>query len=186
MSMVAVTTLHDAAGADVAKEALTDCGIPVEVRRLGADPYFGSATAAAFELRVPADRVTEAETALAALEHQLAEVLLAAAGVPPSSEDERGSTALPPPELRPRKVAWAIALGLVGPVPGCGLLYARAFRLGWAMLGGSVVLFAAAVVAGNPDWLGLVLGAKIADVLLAPIFAARFNRKLGENNAADA
>ena len=186
MAMVAVTTMHDLGGAEVAKEALADCGIPVEVRRLGADVYFGSPTATAFEVRVPADRVADAHAALAALEAELEQAVLAAAGVPPSSEDERGSAALPPPERRPRKLAWAVALGLVGPVPGCGLLYARAFGLGWTMAAASAVLFAAAVVAGNPDWLALVLGAKIADVLLAPIFAARFNRKLGDHHAADA
>ena len=54
MTMVAVTTLRDAAGADVAKEALADHGITVEIKRMGANAYFGSATAEEFEVRVPA------------------------------------------------------------------------------------------------------------------------------------
>lgn len=184
--MVAVTTLRDAAGADVAKEALADRGIPVEVRRLGADPYFGSPTAFAFEVRVPADRLADAEAALAALEAESEALVLAAAGVPPASEDERGSAALPPPELRPRKVAWAVALALLLPVPGCGLVYARAFALGWTLIGASLALSAAAAVANNPDWLGLVLGAKILDLLLAPILVVRFNHELGDKHAASA
>jgi hypothetical protein len=175
-----VTTLRDAAGAGVAEEALTDRGIPVEIRRLGVNAYFGSPTAEEFEVRVPAERVDEAQAVLAALEGALAEVLLAQAGVPPGADDLRGSTDLPPPELRPRKLSWAVALGLVGPVPGCGLLYARAFRVGWTFVGASLALFAAAVVAGNSDALVIIAALKGADIVLAPFAAARFNRQLVE------
>lgn len=184
MDMVAVTTLRDGAGAEVAKEMLAERGITVEIRRLGVNAYFGSPTAEEFEVRVPAHRVAEAQAVLDQMAEELERAALAEAGVAPESDDERGSAELPPPELRPRKPSWAIALGLVGPVPGCGVLYARAFALGWTMVGLSITLFVGALVGGNPDLLALVIALKAADVLIAPFAAARFNRKLKEQHAA--
>jgi hypothetical protein len=178
MSMVAVTTLRDAAGADVAKEALADHGLAVEVKRLGANAYFGSATGEEFEVRVPADRVAEAHKILDALAEELEQQVLAEAGIAPDDEASRGSAELPPPEKRPRKVAWAVALGLVGPLPGCGLLYARAARLGWTFVGMTIALFVGGVVAGNGDALALIALLKALDIVMAPFFAARFNKKL--------
>src|SRR5438067_9740258 len=127
MKMVAVTTMRDAAGAEVAKELLAERGIDVEIRRMGSNAYFGSPTAEEFEVRVPEDAVDEAHRLLDGMAEELERAALAEAGVPPGDGDMRGGDELPPPEERPRKVSWAIALGLVGPLPGCGLLYARAF-----------------------------------------------------------
>jgi hypothetical protein len=184
MKMVAVTTVRDTAGAQVAEEMLRDRGIPVEIKRLGYNAYFGAPTSEEFEVRVPADRAVEAHALLDGMAEENERAALAEAGVPPSDEDERGSAELPPPELRPRKVSWAIALGLVGPVPGCGLLYARAFPLGWTFVGMSLLLFPVAIVAGNPDLLLGVALLKAVDIVLAPFFAARFNRNLKERDAA--
>jgi hypothetical protein len=181
--MVAVTTLRDAAGAEVAKEMLAERGITVEIRRMGYNAYFGSPTGEEFEVRVPEDAVDEAQGVLEAMSEELERAALAEAGVPPRDGDTRGGDDLPPPELRPRKVSWAIALGLVGPIPGCGLLYARAFAFGWTMLGLSLALFVASL-AINPDFFGILIGLKAADVLIAPFAAARFNRKLKESHAA--
>ena len=186
--MVAVTTLRDAAGAEVARELLAERGIAVEIRRLGGNAYFGSPTGVEYEVRVPADRVDEARTLLEGMADEMARAALAEAGVAPESEDERGHADLPPPELRPRKPAWAVALALVGPLPGCGLLYARAFALGWMMAGASLALFCAALVVGNANWLLVCAGLKAADVLVAPFAAARFNRSLEnrkEQHASD-
>ena len=188
MKMVAVATLRDAAGAEVAREMLAERGIRVEIKRLGMNAYFGSPTAEEFEVRVPADRVAEAQAVLDAMAEELERAALAEAGVAPGDDDARGGDELPPPELRPRKVAWAIALGLVGPIPGCGVLYARAFALGWIFVGASVALFVASG-AINPDFFGGLIVLKAADVLIAPFAAARFNRKLShrkleENHAA--
>ena len=184
--MVAVTTLRDSAGAEVAKELLAERGITAEIRRMGYNPYFGSPTAEEFEVRVPEEALADAEALLDGMAEELERAALAEAGVPPGDDDERGATELPPPELRPRKVAWAVALGLVGPLPGCALLYARSFALGWSMAGASLALFVAAVVAGNPDWLAIVGGLKAADTLIAPFAVVRFNRKLEEQHAPTA
>jgi hypothetical protein len=184
VKMVAVTTLHDAAGAEVATELLAERGIAVEIRRLGASPYFGAPTAEEFEVRVPADAVDLAHRLLDGMAEELERAALAEAGIPPGEGDARGGDDLPPPEERPRKLAWAIALGLVGPVPGCGLLYARAFALGWIMAGASLALFAAAVAGGDARLLAAVGGLKAADILIAPFAAARFNRTLKEPHAA--
>ena len=183
MKMVAITTMRDAAGADVAKELLAEHDIPVELRRLGANPYFGSPTAAEYEVRVPEESLARAQALLDGMAEELERAALAEAGVPPEDDDARGGDELPPPELRERKVSWAVALGLVGPIPGCGVLYARAFALGWTMVGVSLAMFVASL-AINPDFFGVLLALKAADVVVAPFCAARFNRKLREHNAA--
>jgi hypothetical protein len=183
MKMVAVTTLRDAAGAEVAKEMLAEHGISAEVRRLGYNPYFGSPTAEEFEVRVPEESLVEAQRFFEAMHEELERAALAEAGVPPDEDDVRGGDDLPPPELRARKVSWAVALGLVGPIPGCGVLYARAFALGWTMVGVSLAMFVASM-AINPDFFGVLLALKAADVIVAPFCAARFNRKLREHHGA--
>ncbi|MGZ3438697.1 MAG: putative signal transducing protein, partial [Polyangia bacterium] len=173
MKMVAVTTVRDGGAAEVAKEALADHGIRVEVRRMGSNVYFSALTAEEFEVRVPEDRVDEAHDVLAALEEDLEAAVIALAGVPPENEEERGNSDLPPPEERPRKISWAIALGLVGPIPGCGVLYARAFKLGWTMVGMSAATFVAALGSGQPALFGILLGLKGLDIFYSPILAAQ-------------
>jgi hypothetical protein len=180
--MVAVTTLRDSAGAEVAKEMLAERGITVEIRRMGYNPYFGSPTGEEFEVRVPEDALDEAHRLLDGMSEELERAALAEAGVPPGADDAPGGDDLPPPELRPRKVSWAIALGLVGPIPGCGLLYGRAFAIGWTFVG---LTFGAILSAGmNPHALDVLIGLKALDIVLAPFAAARFNRKLKEPHAA--
>jgi hypothetical protein len=182
--MLVLTTLQDAAAAEVAREALADAAIPVAVRRLGGDVYLGSGTTHSYELRVADERLADARRVLAELEADMEQAAIAAAGVPPMDEDERGSAALPALADRPRKVAWAIALGLVGPLPGSGILYARSFKLGWTVVGMSLLSLIAGFTLHEPNAFGLFLALKGADVLLAPFLAARFNRKLGEQDAA--
>jgi hypothetical protein len=183
MKMVAVTTLRDAAGAEVAREMLAERGIDVEIKRLGMNAYFGAPTAEEFEVRVPEESLVEAQRFFEAMHEELERAALAEAGVPPDDDDVRGGDDLPPPELRERKVSWAVALGLVGPIPGCGVLYARAFALGWTMVGLSLALFVGAI-AINPDLFPLLIALKAADVVIAPFAAARFNRKLREHHGA--
>jgi hypothetical protein len=182
--LVVVATMQDSAAADVAREAIADAGIPVEVRRLGGDAYFGSMTASTYELRVPDERLADAQRLLEALEVDMEQAALAAAGVPPTEEDERGAAALPSLERRPRKLAWAIALALVGPLPGTGVLYARSFALGWTMMGLTLGSFVMAFTLHGHDPLLVMLALKGIDLVLAPILAARFNRTLEEQDAA--
>ncbi len=182
--LVVVATLQDSAAADVAREAIADAGIAAEVRRLGGDAYFGSGTAYSYEVRVPGEAVDDARRVLTALEEDMEQAAIAAAGVPPGEEDERGSAALPPVEERPRKIAWAVALALVGPLPGVGALYARAFALGWTFVGMSLAGIVAGFALDSLSPFRLVIALKVADVLLAPWLAARFNRKLEDRNAA--
>ncbi len=56
------------------------------------------------------------------------------------------TTSAAPPSCRLRSCGRARwpgrwRLGLVGPLPGCALLYARSFALGWSMAGASLALF---------------------------------------------
>jgi hypothetical protein len=183
--MVAVTTVREPGGAEVARESLAEHEIPVEIRRMtNFQLYFGAPTAEEFEVRVPEDRVDEAREILDALSEELQQRVLAEAGVPPGEGDTPGGDELPPPELRPRKPAWGVAIALIAPIPGCGLLYARAFRLGYLLLGVSIGLWLFGAWAGNPDWLLYSFMLKPVDAVLAPFAAARFNRKLKENHAA--
>jgi hypothetical protein len=101
MKRVAVTTVRDEGAAQVAKETLAELGIEVELRRQAINPYFGAATADVFEVRVPEDRLVEAEHALARLEKEVEEALIAAAGAsvaeaePPKPTVERNRLTAP-------------------------------------------------------------------------------------------
>jgi hypothetical protein len=121
---------------------------------------------------------------LEALEADMEQAAIAAAGVPPEEEEERGNATLPSIEDRPRKISWAIALALVGPLPGTGVLYARSFALGWSMVGMSLASIIGCFVVGLKDPFTLTLVLKLLDLVLAPILAARFNRKLEGQHAA--
>jgi hypothetical protein len=182
MKTVVVATFHESAGADVARELVADAGIRAELRRVGGDVYLGSMTAAAYELRVPEHDVGVAREILATLEADLEQAAIAAAGVGPASDDERGDASLPAPEERPRKLSWAIAFGLVSPVPGFGVMYARQIALGWIVVGMSLASLLAAF--NGTDARALLLVLKAVDLVLAPVFAVRFNKKLKETHAA--
>jgi hypothetical protein len=184
--MVVLTTFQDSAGADVAREAVADAGIPAELRRVGGDVYLGSMTGNSYELRVPEDRVHDAEGVLAALEEDMEQAAIAAAGVPIDYEDERGNAALPAVEDRPRKLSWAIAFALISPLPGLGVMYARQYLLGLAF---AVTTLCLGMIRQFLDLTTtetylLLLGLKVADLVLAPILTVRFNRKLEEKHAA--
>src|SRR2546430_10408748 len=114
MTMVAVTTLREAGGAEVAKEALADRGIPVEIKRLtNFSLYFGAPAPEEFEVRVPPEHLDEALEVLEALREEMELKVLAEAGVAPTDQSDE----LPPPERRPRKLAWSVAIALIAPVP---------------------------------------------------------------------
>ena len=68
----------------------------------------------------PRSALAEAQRLLDGMAEELERAALAEAGVPPDDDDVRGGDELPPPELRERKVSWAVALGLVGPSPAVG------------------------------------------------------------------
>ena len=179
MTMVAVTTLREAGGAEVAKEALADRGIPVEIRRFtNFGLYFGAPAGEEFEVRVPEAHLDEARALLDALSEELVKSVLAEAGVPPGEEEEPDE--LPALEKQPRKLSWAIAIALSAPLPGCCLLYGRAFRLGYLFVGLFVALTIGGMASGDSKVLMLAFLLKPIDAVLGPIFAARFNRKLRE------
>jgi hypothetical protein len=105
---VAVTTVQARGEAEVLAEALKDAEIPVELKRLGASPYLPVATDGQYEVRVPEDRLKEAEAVLT----QLSEDAEVAA--------TRESALAAPPTAAPsgkafdgRTVAMAVALVLL-------------------------------------------------------------------------
>src|SRR5204862_8094065 len=125
---------------------LADRGIPVEIKRLSTfSLYFGAPAPDELEFRVPLEHLKEALEVLEALRQEMELNVLAEAGVAPGDESDE----LPPPERRPRKLAWAVAISLIAPIPGCGLLYARAFRLGYLMFGLCAAFFVAGMATGN-------------------------------------
>jgi hypothetical protein len=182
--MTAVTTLRDPGSAEVLREALAERDIPVEVRRTTNFQLYFGAPGEEFELRVPAEHLDDARKLIEALSEELQKSVLAEAGVAPGENDAAyADDELPPPERRPRKPAWAVGISLISPIPGCGLLYARAFRLGYLVMGLTGACVVGAAVLSDPEpLLGVVLLLKPLDAILAPIFAARFNRKLAKQS----
>jgi hypothetical protein len=74
MRWVAVDTVGDEGAAEVAREALEACDLPVEIKRVGANPYLGARVE--IEVRVPEERLAEAEAVLAQLEIDAEEAAL--------------------------------------------------------------------------------------------------------------
>ena len=128
MKMVAVTTLRDPAGAEVAKEMLAERGIAVEIRRMGYNPYFGSPTSEEFEVRVPEHAVDEAHAVIESMAEELERAALAEAGVPPGEDDARGGDDLAPPELQPRKVSWFSKAASIASASSCCACSFTAYR----------------------------------------------------------
>ena len=106
MRFVTVSTVRDDGAAQVAREALEAAGIAVEVRRLGASPYFGAVTASEYEVRVPEERVADGEAVLAQLALELETALVSQA----ESPDTVAETAADEP--RPTRPSALIAAGI--------------------------------------------------------------------------
>ena len=111
MRFVVVITVPDEGAAQVASEALRDRGIEVELRRQGMqNPYVPSGAAAhLYEVRVPEDKVQAAEAALAHLEVELEQALIAQAG---AAADEQEADE-PAPEPRRFGAAQTLYFGLI-------------------------------------------------------------------------
>lgn len=177
MKWVAVTTVRDEGAAQVARDSLDSRGIPVELKRMMPNAYLGSATPAEIEVRVPEDRADDAHQVLEGLEAELEQAMLAEAGVPPEEGEPTGAK-LPPPEERPKKISWAIALALVFPVPcmPAGMMYARApLPLSMTILGLSGALM---LIGKGEAAVFAIFGSRALDLILAPVFAVRENRRL--------
>ena len=116
MKLTAVTKVHDPGAAEVAREELASRGMPVELKRLGNDPYFGS-VGVEIEIRVPSDRVKEAEAILAQLAEEAEEAALSQSTEAPPVEDAAPERTPRPPVPRALVVGVAalvvIAFGLV-------------------------------------------------------------------------
>ena len=107
MRWVAVDTVGDEGAAQVAREALVACEIPVELKRVGANPYLGARVE--IEVRVPDERLADAEEVLAQLEIDAEAAASAASLAPPEPEpaeleDEPSLQTAPPP----RRLSWGV------------------------------------------------------------------------------
>ena len=109
MRLVTVTTVRDEGAAQVAKEALNDRGITVELRPQRINPYFASMTATVYEVRVAERDAAAAEEALAHIEAQLEQALIAQAG---AAADEHEADE-PKPEPRRFGAAQTLYFGLI-------------------------------------------------------------------------
>src|SRR5579871_2573023 len=169
MKWIAVATVRDAGALELTKQAIAEAGIPVDVMRLGSNPYFPTATASQWEVRVPEDRVADAEDELERLEAHAEESLLAEAGGADEDEpvEERGVQRSAPVE-KPRKLSWAIVISLLVPFPA-GCLYARQVPIGYILCG----MFAVGWIAsfgGIRNGAAVALFARAVDLALAPCF----------------
>ncbi len=170
--MIAISVVRDEAAAELAREALDAVGIEVEIKRLGGNAYFGSMTHEQWEVRVPEDRQREAMAELDRLGQEVELAAIAEAGVPAGDDSDDLD------EEQPRKIAWAIALGLLQPIPGAACMYARAFRVGLIVFGASIALFVAGAANLFDRGLEAWIGAKLLDLILAPFFVVQYNRSL--------
>jgi hypothetical protein len=174
--MITISKVRDRAAAEVAKEALSSINIPVEIRLMGQNPYFGNASAEEWEVRVPDEHEEAALDELDRLAEEMEQAVYAEAGVPPP-EDEADD--LKASSDRPKKVSWALAISLLLPFPGGGCMYARANGPGLTILGVWLGLTLATIIGVQVPWgMQLWLGCNLVDLLLAPFFVARFNRRL--------
>lgn len=169
MDFVVLTTVQDEGAAQIAKDAVAELGIPVRVQRRSMNPYFAILTHDTFEIRVPAERLAEAQQALAWLERDARLALDGSPGEPGTA---------PAAGPAPRKMSFAVALGCLLPFPA-SCFYARRFGLGWLLCG----LFAGALLWGSldphhrADAFGLGVAIKAADALLAPLLIAVERRR---------
>ena len=101
-TFVVLTTVPDVGAAQVAREALAEAGIEVELRRRGIDAYFGSLTPGDYEVRVAQNHHDAARSVLDQLAAEAAEAATRESMDVPE-------VILPPeqvPNLRPRFTAW--------------------------------------------------------------------------------
>jgi hypothetical protein len=173
--MITITTVRDRAAAEVAKEALTAVDIPVEIRLLGQNPYFGSITAEEWEIRVPEEHQDDALEELDRIGAELEQAVFAEAGVPAADEEDDLHAETP------KKVSWALALSLILPFPGGGCMYARANAIGLTIFGLWLGLLVGVILGAHfPYGMQLWMGAKVVDLILSPICVMRFNRRLAD------
>jgi hypothetical protein len=179
--MITVSTVRDRAAAEVAKEALTAINIPVEIRLLGKNPYFGSITAEEWEIRVPEEHEDDALEELDRIGAELEQAVFAEAGVPAPEGVSGEDDDLHADEEQPKKLSWALALSLILPFPGGGCMYARANALGLTIFGVWLGLVVGAILGAHfPYGMQLWIGAKILDLILSPFCVMRFNRRLAD------
>jgi hypothetical protein len=185
--MICVGKVRDRAAAEVAREALSAIQIPVEIKLMGTNPYFGSASAEEFEIRVPEDQEEAALAELDRLAVELEQAVYAEAGVPHDQAALEEDDELHADRERPKKVSWALVISLLLPFPGAGCMYARANGVGLTILGLWLGLIVASIAGVKWDYgMELWFGAKLIDLALAPFCVWRFNRNLGHGAATDA
>ncbi len=176
--MITISKVRDRAAAEVAKEALQAVDIPVEIRLVGQNPYFGNASAEEWEVRVAEEHEEAALEELERLSGELEQAVYAEAGVPAPEDD---TDDLDVDRERPKKASWALAISLLLPFPGGGCMYARANAPGLVIFGVWLGLSLAAIAGVRmPYGMQLWIGCKLLDLILAPFFVARFNRRLSD------
>jgi hypothetical protein len=176
MKWVAVTTVGDEGAAQIAKEALEGRDIPVELRRVPKTAYVAAADE--IEVRVPEENLEQAQAALEQFHSEVEQAVLAEAGVPPAEDETVGPGKPRDLALTPRRIGWSIAIAAIAPVPcvPMGMIYARAPR--WLYLVLSVGFAALFVTGKSQAMLVAFVAPRILDIVLAPIFAVRENRRL--------
>jgi hypothetical protein len=162
MARAPLVTVPDEGAAWMVRDALTAEGIGVEVERAGPDhPYAANALANPMRLFVATEDLDRARALLAALEAEMA-----------GSEDELQAQAMAaghrnpdlaaaPGERSVPRLSWAIALGLLLPIPVV-CFYGRAFRTG-ALFAGLYLAGLACFFLGHPG-VALTPAAKLADL----------------------
>jgi hypothetical protein len=141
MSRVVLVRLPDEGAADLVRTTLAEVDIPATIERdRPAHPYAGTMLPAPWKVFVAAEKLKDAQGALARLEMEMAEEVEAQAALPPvdaSSADGASTTAGPVDRSDTRRlprVSLALAFALLAPFPVV-CFYALAWRRGAVLLG---------------------------------------------------
>jgi hypothetical protein len=161
MARAPLVTVPDEGAAWMVRDALSADGIEVQVERAGPDhPYTANALAKPMRLFVAEQDLERARGLLAALEAEIAgsDDELHAEALAAGSKDELAAA---PAERALPRLSWAIALGVLLPIPVV-CFYARAWRTG-ALFAGLYLAGLACLFLGHPG-LMLTPASKVADL----------------------
>lgn len=177
MGRTALVTVPDEGAAWTVRDALAAGGVTCEVERVGLEnPYMASALARQMRIFVPDDQLAEARRLLAALEGEVAnqDEDLTAQALAAGRLAVESAAAPAPPKPAP-KLSWALALGLLFPIPYvcfyAGIKWLGLIFLVMFLVGGAFAvpeLEDLGLRAALEDWSAtrVLAGAKVADLLL--------------------
>jgi hypothetical protein len=186
MPKIAIATVLDEGAAELLVSSLDLKGIAATIQRVPHNPYLGAPTSVSLEVRVDAERVAEARTALEMIAADTPGTVewdepgADAVPAPPAATDEDEEVDEPGPGVRRPRLWIGAALPFVIPVvPVVGLFYAGRARAGWLLLSIGVTAVVLATFTRDLNAVMLLALVKAIDVVATPLLVALANRRAG-------